>query len=128
MMYCPMTATDLGIEVAAYIPFNEGGSHTNATLFRGIGAASVGTFDAPGHTGRTTFGQSRPGSKVGLTSSSALSYLSDTTIDAKANSEISIDMYMRDECGFAYLTDKTINMQGYISTFEYNNFRSEVAL
>ena len=128
MMYCPMTATDLGIEVAAYIPFNEGGSHTNATLFRGIGAASVGTFDAPGHTGRTTFGQSRPGSKVGLTSSSALSYLSDTTIDAKANSEISIDMYMRDECGFAYLTDETINMQGYISTFEYNNFRSEVAL
>ena len=126
MMYCPSNTNSLGVEVAAYIPFNEGSSSTSTTLYRGLGSSTTGSFDAPGHPGRSTFGRSRPGSKVGLNPSSTLSYLGSYTVDATAGEEMSTEIYLKDECGFSYLADTTGNLEALINTFSYNNFRSSV--
>ena len=127
LMYCPVDATSPGVETAAYLPFNEGGLALKQTaVFRGLGAAFSGSFDAAGHDGRTAFGRSRPGSKVGVKVDGILSTFSASSVEASAGEVVTTMANLRDECGFAFVQDTSQYMQSLVQPFQYNNFRSIV--
>ena len=123
---CPMRANALDVDVAAYIPFNDGPGFDTATLYRGMGAKGVGYLDALGVDGRTSYGRTRPGSKVGAQADAALSVVSDPSATIAAGALVPFHAHLKDECGYTYLEDASDLISVTATPFQYDNFKSGV--